>query len=94
MMARSTNAPVTGRIRSARPIPSITHIWLATHSQSIQVGSFSTFEAYAPHVQSCSKSRSHGDPIEPTLGAIQQHAMKDAVQQTVDLWRGLLTVQS
>ena len=27
-------------------------------------------------------------------GVTKRHAMKDAVQQTVDLWRGLLTVQS
>ena len=57
-------------------------------------GSFSTFDGYAPQRPILLQNRSHGDPIEETLSAIKRHAMKDAVQQTVDLWRGLLTVQS
>ena len=38
IVAKSTNALFTGRIRSARPIPSIAHFRLATHGRSIQMG--------------------------------------------------------
>jgi hypothetical protein len=34
MMAKSMNALFTGRIQKRRPIPSITHIWLATNVMS------------------------------------------------------------
>jgi hypothetical protein len=38
MMARSMNAPFTGRIQKRKTIISIHHIWLATHGRSIQLG--------------------------------------------------------
>ena len=38
MMAKSNNALLTGRIQKRKTNPPITHIWLATHGRSIQLG--------------------------------------------------------
>ena len=36
-MAKSTKAPLTGRIQKCKTNPSIAHIGLATHGRSIQI---------------------------------------------------------
>ena len=38
IVAKSANALLTGRIQKRKTNPSVTHIWLATHGRSIQLG--------------------------------------------------------
>ena len=44
IVAKSANALFTGRIQKRKTSPSATHIWLATHGRSIQLGHQRRFE--------------------------------------------------